>query len=58
MRRLDIQDIKIHFKGLYNLNVLLLSWKERKNLMEQNQSAEVNLDAQILVYAKDDTMKK
>lgn len=58
MKGLAMPDIKIHFKELYDLNVVFLNWKERKNLMEQNQSSEVDHGTEILVYAKDDALKK
>lgn len=58
MTGLAVPNIKIRFKELYDLNVALLNWKERKNLMRQNQSAEVALKVDVLAYARGGTMKK
>lgn len=58
MREIAVSNIKIHFKNLYDSVSILLNWIDRKKLLEQNQSAEVDLSVQIFVYAKGDTMKK
>lgn len=56
MRGLAIPDIKMHFIELYDLNAVFQNCKQRNNLMEQNQNAEIDHGAET--YVKDDVMGK